>query len=55
MIGLYPNLIPGDLRQKVAEQHPIKPPTLSGSDLEEGLKHLVSYLTQTRYMYTAGV
>ena len=50
VIGLYPNLIPGDLRQKVAEQHPTKPPTMSGEDLEEGLKHLVGYLTHMRWV-----
>ena len=49
VIGLYPNLVPGDMRQKVAEQHPTKPPTLSGTDLEEGLKHLIKYLTHMRY------
>ena len=32
VIGLYPNLVPGGMRQKVAEQHPTKPPTLSGTD-----------------------
>lgn len=49
MIGLYPNLIPGELRQQVAEKYPTKPPTLSGDDLEEGIKHLTKYLTQMRY------
>ena len=37
------------MRQKVAEQHPTKPPTLSGTDLEEGLKHLIKSLTHMRY------
>lgn len=49
VIGLYPNLVPGDFRQRVTEQHPTKPPTLSGDDLEEGMKHLITYLTQMRY------
>ena len=49
MIGLYPNLVPGDLRQRVTEQHPTKPPTLTGGDLEEGMKNLTKYLTQMRY------
>ena len=50
VIGLYPGLIPEDLRQMVAEQHPIKLPILSGVDLEEGLKNLVCYLTYMRWV-----
>ena len=46
MIGLYPHLLPSDLRQTLSQSHPTKPPTLSGVELEEGTKHLITYLTQ---------
>ena len=46
VIGLYPHLLPSDLRMALSQSHPTKPPTLSGVDLEEGTKHLITYLTQ---------
>ncbi len=46
VIGLYPNLLPADLRQSLSSQHPTKPPTLSGADLVKGMNSLIPYLTQ---------
>ncbi len=46
VIGLYPGLLPSDLRQSLAHAHPTKPPPLVGDELEEGMKHLITYLTQ---------
>ena len=46
VIGLYPNLLPSDLRNQLSQLHPTKPPILSGDDLEEGMKYLTAYLTQ---------
>ena len=50
VIALYPNLVPGEIRQKIIESLPTKPPTLSGKELEEGLDQLIRYLTQMRYI-----
>ena len=46
VIGLYPSLIPSELRDVISRNHPTKPPVLSGEDLEEAMKHLTTYLTQ---------
>ncbi len=46
VIGLYPNLLPADLRLTLSSQHPTKPPTLSGADLIKGMNNLIPYLTQ---------
>ena len=46
VIGLYPNLLPSELRNLISQNHPTKPPVLSGDDLGEATKHLITYLTQ---------
>ena len=46
VIGLYPHLLPSDIRQSLSKSQPTRPPTLSGPELEEGMKHLITYLTQ---------
>ena len=46
VIGLYPNLLPSDLRQSLSHLHPTKPPTLTGEDLDKGMEYLIEYLTQ---------
>ncbi len=48
VIGLYPGLLPTEIRQSLAQTHPTRPPTLTGDELEEGMKHLITYLTQVR-------
>ena len=44
VIGLYPHILPSDLRQSLAL--PSLPPTLTGEDLKKGTEHLINYLTQ---------
>ena len=46
VIGLYPLLLPSERRKAVNQSHPTRPPTLSGEPLEDGMKHLITYLTQ---------
>ena len=46
VIGLYPHLLPSDRRRMLNQAQPTRPPTLSGEHLEEGMKHLITYLTQ---------
>ena len=47
VIGLYPSLLPSELRDVISRHnHPTKPPVLSGEDLAEAMKHLITYLTQ---------
>lgn len=51
VIGLYPHLLPPDLRDKVTQPLPVAPPTLSGKDLIEGMEQLIHYLTQVFECY----
>ena len=46
VIGLYPHLLPSDIRQSVIQPLPTAPPTLSGDNLTRGIYHLIKYLTQ---------
>lgn len=46
VIGLYPILLPSDLRQSLSHLYPGKVPTLTGGELNEGMKHLIEYLTK---------
>ena len=46
VIGLYPHLLPSDRRRLLHQAQPTRPPTLSGEHLDEGMKHLITYLTQ---------
>ena len=46
VIGLYPHLLPSDRRRMINQSQPTRPPTLSGEHLAEGVKHLITYLTQ---------
>ena len=44
VIGLYPHLLPSDLRQTLTL--PTQPPVLTGKELKDGTEHLITYLTQ---------
>lgn len=44
VIGLYPHLLPSDLRQSLSR--PSTPATLTGEDLKKGTECLINYLTQ---------
>ncbi|KAK7506799.1 hypothetical protein BaRGS_00001650, partial [Batillaria attramentaria] len=46
VIGLYPNLLPQDYRNKL--EYPEKVPELEGQEVESGLLALIEYLTQKR-------
>ncbi|XP_023931071.1 vam6/Vps39-like protein [Lingula anatina] len=46
VIGLYPNLLPSEFRNKLS--YPDKTPDLSGGELEKGILALIEYLTQRR-------
>jgi hypothetical protein len=48
VIGLYPHLLPSERRRTINQSQPTRPPTLSGEHLDEGMKHLINYLTQRR-------
>ena len=48
VIGLYPGLLPSDLRNQISQHLPTKPPVLSMEDLAEAMKHLITYLTQVQ-------
>ena len=48
MIGLYPGLLPSELRNLISQNHPTKPPVLLGEDLAEAMKHLITFLTQVQ-------
>ena len=52
VIGLYPHLLPSDRRRMVNQSQPTRPPTLSGEHLEEGMNHLITYLTQVSPPHT---
>uniref|UniRef100_A0AAX7TJ11 CNH domain-containing protein n=1 Tax=Astatotilapia calliptera TaxID=8154 RepID=A0AAX7TJ11_ASTCA len=46
VIGLYPDLLPGDYRKQLHYPNPL--PTLSGAELEKAHLALIDYLTQKR-------
>ncbi|CAG2119073.1 unnamed protein product, partial [Medioppia subpectinata] len=46
VIGLFPDLLPEDFRNKL--EYPSKPPQLLGADLETGLFCLIDYLLEVR-------
>lgn len=46
VIGLYPHLLPSEIRNTVTEPLPTSPPTLSGDDLKQAIQCLITYLTQ---------
>ena len=52
VIGLYPHLLPSERRRTINQSQPTRPPTLSGEHLEEGMKHLINYLTQVCMLLT---
>lgn len=49
VIGLYPSMLPSELRSTNAANYPSKPITLVGKELDDATKHLQKYLTQLRY------
>ena len=46
VIGLYPDLLPKDFRDKL--EYPERVPVLEGNEVESGLLALIEYLTQKR-------
>lgn len=46
VIGLYPDLLPKDFRDRL--EYPDRPPELTGSELERAQLSLIEYLTQKR-------
>jgi len=44
VVGLFPNLLPGDYRSQL--EYPDRIPDLDGTELERGLTCLIDYLTQ---------